>query len=167
MIASFYKVLETGDYKHIGKDFKESDWLKLYDEYFKEAELKMPDWKVMRRFNNAYLKFYAVASLLPVLASKDSNFNECKKVLKRFKYKYDEKTSLKDNLTRFEKNINVLETKIKIMQDDLPKEGEKVNLWKELIQLKKHFKFDIDPQKTTCREWIELKKQLKEDVRSS
>lgn len=166
-VEIFYKVLETGNYKILGEQVKEADWLWLYDSYFKEAGLKIPDWKIMQRYNNLNLKLYAIQSLIPVLAANDKNFKDCKNVLKKFNYHYDQSQSLTKNMKRFEKNIAVLETKINMMKDELPKDTEKVNLWKELIQLKKHFKFEIDPKKTSCREWIELKKQLKEDVRSS
>lgn len=166
VIHDFYKVMETGDHSIIGAN--EEEWSKLYDEYFVEAKLRMPDWKVLKKYDNALLKMVTVRELLKILQSDKVNRDKCKEALKDWKYKYDENVSLENNLKRFWKNLSVLQTKLEILESELPKKSnEKLNLYKEVIQLKKHFKFDIDPKKTTCKEWIALKNTYKEEIGSS
>ncbi|MEO0572578.1 MAG: hypothetical protein AAF039_12805 [Bacteroidota bacterium] len=167
-IWNFYKVLETSDYSWINEDCKEKDWLRLYDEYYKEAGLKMPDWKTMQKHTRLTLKLYALESLVPILMKRDDNYEECQKTLRKFGYRINPSKPFLENIERFYRNMEVLGTKIKILEEELPKDNDqKLDLWSEVIRLKKHFKFDIDPKKTNCIEWLKLKKQYKEDAGSS
>lgn len=166
VVWDFYKVMETRDHSIIGAT--EEQWMALYDEYFVAAELRMPDWKLMKKYDNALLKFISVRELLRILEVDGNNRESCKQALKNWKYTYNDNVSLENNLERFWKNLSVLETKLKMIEGELPKKNDqKLDVYKEVIQLKKHFKFDIDPKKTTCREWISLKKTYKEEIGSS
>ncbi len=166
MVWNFYKVLETGDYGFLREGATENDWMQLYDEYFKKSEMRMPNWKVLQKYQKLVLKHAIVVHLLEIVQKRDENEEECTKALQKWGYKFNGSQSFEWNLERFYKSLAVLGTKIEIIRDELPKQQGEANLWKDVVYLKKHFKFDIDPKKTSCAEWIELNKQLKEDVRS-
>lgn len=166
MIWNFYKVLETGDYSFIKKGCSESDWMKLYDEYFTKAKMRMPDWKILQKYQKLILKHAIVTELVKIVKKRDDNEEGASEALLKWGYKFNAGQSFEWNIERFSKSLDVLWTKIEIISDELPKHKSETNLYKDVVFLKKHFKFEIDPKKTTCAEWIELNNQLKEDVRS-
>ncbi|MEO0901108.1 MAG: hypothetical protein AAFY00_03505 [Bacteroidota bacterium] len=165
-VWSFYKVLETGDYNYLKKGALEDDWMRLYDEYFKRSGIKMPDWKIIQKYHKLILKHAVVSQLLDIVKKRDENEEAASNALLKWGYKFNGSQSFEWNTNRFEKSLEVLWTKVQIIESELPKEKTEVNLYRDVVFLKKHFKFDIDPKKTTCIEWIELNKQLKEDVGS-
>ena len=166
MIWNFFQVLKTGDYNYIKKDATEEQWLKLYDEYFELSKLKMSSYKDINKYQNLIKKHTCIAQLLRILAGV-TNQEECKEALSKWGYKYNEDETKYDNLKRMYSSLEIVETKIKLLKEDLPEEENEINIWKSIVVLKKHFKMPIDPKTTTCAEYIELINQLKEDVRSN
>ena len=166
MIWNFYKVLETLDYDFLKKGATEEDWMQLYDEYFQRSGMRMPDWKTLQKYQKLVMKEAVVTQVLEIVEKRDENAEEATKALAKWGYRFNGSQGFQWNVDRFKKSLEVLGTKIKIIGDDLPKEERELNLYRDLVYLKRNLKIDIDPKKTSCAEWIEMNKQLKEDVRS-
>lgn len=166
-IGTFYKIVDTGDYSLLGEGGSAQIWTVIYDEYYAAAGLKMPEWKDLVNLQNMIIKHEYIALLLEILKKKDKNYEDCVKTLRAWGYRMNPSKDFQANVDRFYSNLEVLATKIEMLKGEFPEEIKKdFNIWREVVILKKHFKFDIDPNKTTCREWIELRKQYAEDVRS-
>lgn len=167
-VWNFYNALQKWDFSYIGPDADEKLWYKIYDEYFIASKMRMPDFKLFNKVSVLEIKAAFIEALIMILNKKSGSFDSAKDALAELGYKYDDKKTLGENVERFESTLAVLYDKIKILRSGLPEHKENsVDLWAEVVVLKKHFRFDIDPKKMTCIEWIKLKEEFKRDVKSS
>lgn len=171
-VRAFYEVLKTWDFKYLGPDGDEKKWYKIYDAYFTELELKMPKFKLVHKYRVAVARLEYIKILIEIIPHTVEHLDACKDTLGEVGFKYNNKISFKENVDKFNARLEVLETKIELLKQDISEdenEGEsKVDVWKELVLLKKHFAgvaFDINVM--PCIEWINYKKLIQEDVKRS
>lgn len=140
---------------------KEEAWGKIYNEYFKAAGIKVPDWKTVLKVQELVSKYLICDRLLCIVEKNDANFRKANQALTRYGYGIDPDRPHKEQIEQKRRALDSLATKIEIKSKDIEKVkgNAKLNIWEEKIRLKKYFGFDINERTTTCIEWIELNKQ--------
>ncbi len=173
-IWAFYEIINTQNFELLLIKGKASEaelqaiWDDIYNEYFVEAEIKAPDWKAIMKLNQLVLKYNTLNRLIFIASKNDENFERACDALNKFRYTIRPDKPLDSEIKRLRTGLQALQTKIKIQSDSIekPKKKAGLNIFRDVIKLKKHFKFEIDVKKTTCTEWIALNKELKEDIKN-
>lgn len=171
-IYVFYEILENKDYSKLLVEGEAENetlipiWERIFNEYFEEAGIKTPEWKEHIKLDDLEKKYRCVSGLLHIVCKLDANFKDAVEALKKWNYHIRENQPLESEIKRLYKGLESLFTKIQIMQGSIekPHKQAKLNIYREVIRLKKHFKFDIDVKRTVCKEWIHLNQQFQEDV---
>lgn len=171
-IYVFYEILNSREYSLLtisGEPTEEQlsgAWEKLFNTYFEKAGIKAPEWKDILKLGDLVHKYKCISGLLHIVCKLDGNFEDAVTALKKWNYHIRENEPLDDEIKRLYKGLESLKTKISILDSSIekPKKQAKLNIWKEAIRLKKHFKFEINVKETTCIEWIELNNQFREDI---
>lgn len=172
-LFNFFKVIETNDYRYLLKlkDYEilpdtkhdlQSVWLDIQNQYSKADDsnyqiINFTQSKGLQQMQINYLVLWNLYNLMIVAPDK-------KETLKLKKEAGQENSSIKD----IEKKLKSLRNKIELKKKDYEqKETKQVDFYLILDQISDIKQRTIDPFKTTVREYIAIRKNLKNGKRQN
>lgn|GEM_PF-7132092 len=169
-ISVFNKILETGNYKLLGKHKNPEDvWLNIFNEYCIAAEVDNTNIKLMAVVQDLKNKHDYIKEILEKLRYShylreiegfEHNRTQCIKILRNNGYLFNDSKVFEDELQRLLTQLESLRMKITIEENKIEKSDEKlaINTWKEVVTLERITGVKLDPNVDVVAKLIEVRK---------
>lgn len=174
-VYNFYEILYTENLSHLfigekGKEDLSEVWSKIRDEFYTKAKVNNRDLRRVAEIEELKKKSRNIFLLLQLLLN--DPFPEVrvavKKKLHDYGYKFDPNKAFDDELERMLRSLKVLETKITLEEDKLPKAvTKKPDLIKEALALENIFpNRTIDIYTMPMEKWLALQSMAEERIKA-
>lgn len=175
-VFNFYEILFNDDLSMlcIGEKSEEDlseVWQKIKDEFYQKAKVGNRDLKRVAEIYEKKKKCRNIYLLLQLLVNDPFQEvrREVKKTLAKYGYVFDPQKSFDDELERMLRSVKVLETKITIEEDKLPKGmSKKPDLIKEALALENILPNlgKIDIYSESMERWLAIKEMAEERIKA-
>lgn len=177
-VWNFYEVLFTGDFTHLYLDPPEKPedlsevWATIEEEQFKSGKLDNKHLKQHGKVLDLKRKYSRIAILLEMVSDKFNSTKDAeKKALASYGYIFDPNKTFDEEIERMHRNLNVLETKIKLEESKLPpEETEKPDIMQEALNLESilypNGNRTIDIYTTPMERWNALKRMAEQRLKA-